>query len=680
MVADVQLSGMSVEDDDVFAWLQTLCETAGGPRGNGIAVPSGDVRIASGCSDVLSLVTDTMKVDEVKVEAMATVEKRLMLSQHPYMRLVAQTTHAHVRSFGDGGWMLLYVIARMCRRTQSADDGSAPPALLSLGADVAKHHLRAFFYDAKAVNTLHVASPPCGVDLVAYASPIVSATSTLHMTETDVAHFTSRLVRLYLTTLPAGSDAQATPKTKAPTFRFQKFLVPACDGHATFFRRADIVDGVFVDWGLPLEHTVWARQRRKREGGSAPLRCAVFEHCIEPDIGTNVALSVREGLDTMRVVATDGASHRTAPFQNMARLTARLLELGVEVLLCQKTVHESVKHALCLKGVLTLDRLSIRHIHAVLHTTNATLLSSNEPSSVQRSTLGVVTSIREVEVSGRPHTLIRGPTPFYTFTLYHCFSHVLDELESVSRRVFAALAALLKGVSQAAHPPLHQRVLPGAGVLPLLLALFLQQRVAVQESVSEACVVLPNGAKIGGALLARCHGTTKLLASALKGWATVVIRNDEAFSSVSDRLTQEYGQVFFEDAVRALQAPLLQVLRGNPSRVVPRDGLPRSALQVHGCDAPPGASACQALRTTVGTACKCRSCKGSASEGVPLSFVSRRAGSPADVLEEVCSFDKDGALLNPAAAPGAHGGKLPVVESANEKLHALLRYGVGTLL
>ncbi|KAJ9469693.1 Thermosome subunit beta [Diplonema papillatum] len=514
-----------MKNEEVIAWLLELCARGLGPHGQGVACVSSIVRVSCDCTEALRQVVEWLKVEKREGSngeegaAASVVKRRLAVAEHPFTKVVFQTIRAHTAAFGDGGWFLLHTTTSLLSWAHQQTEQLPPPLIhfaTTLCRDWSKEVLHADFL-AGRVDTM------CASHLITVASQKFSTNAVLDLSERETAWIASRVTRLFL----AATDVD-TGKIDLSCMRYLKV-----SSHEGSVMDSDLVDGILIDWPLPLECEIMTAQKCKQtedphgaerkeslEGTRVLVgsgRTALFEPCMEPvvtwkygdvvkkplDVGDDVAGWADKCLENPHSAAESVARNQTG-FRNLLDLLAMLKKQGVTVVACQKTIHQAARLWCALNGIVALERLSIRHIDAFRKATGSVLMTDINPETLDPSALGTIHSLSEVSFGGRKYMRIDGTRKVQTLVLRHSQQQCLEELELACERAVKCIISSIK----------DSRVCPGAGVTESAIAAYLDRKVRLADH-SKASLI----ARLPPSATAQVLRVVSAFARALSSWA-----------------------------------------------------------------------------------------------------------------------------------------------------------------
>eukprot|EP01063_Lacrimia_lanifica_P022958 TRINITY_DN30475_c0_g1_i1.p1 TRINITY_DN30475_c0_g1~~TRINITY_DN30475_c0_g1_i1.p1 ORF type:complete len:737 (+),score=218.27 TRINITY_DN30475_c0_g1_i1:1-2211(+) len=711
---------------DVVQWLLGVAAGAAGPHGRGVAMLSGIVNVSAASDEALRMVVEWMHmprgVGETDVAA-----RRLVLSQHPFTKLLQQTVSAHVKRCGGGGWHFLYMAAAMASWGYTVEE-TVPPSVMQYTFDVLRDWTVEFFED-QAVGGRRCRAA-AGRPMAALLATELAANAVLALTPSEAAALASQVVRSVLTVVDP-----ATHKANLECIRYLPVVSEAADPTAS-----ELLDGLVIDWGYPLEVALCygddAALPLPPEGG---YKVCLFSCCVEPEVTYSAAAAGGGGEVTLvEGEGVEGEFERAA-WSRLFAIFERLVSLGVRVVASQKTLHVRLRLWLASRKVVVLERLSIRHIDAFRTATGAVM--HNAPSlGMPETSFGAATVLEEVTfetahsrgAAAKRYIRVSGPgRPVVTHVLRHSHLHFLTELEVQVKRAQRMVASALR----------DPRVVPGGGVTDLALSEYIAARASVAEHATTGAV-----AKLAPHLAADVARVAQQYAAALRGWAGVVaagappgahgapphtaapVLDSIARANVdARRLRDAVACAMGVPPLEAQRAWLLPGPRAVPLRVPVsdpkpgalqdggivaeargsegegeskqqlREGLRRThravmasrrtaaaptwvavAPRLHCCAAPPGCRY-EGGRTVVPGAAPVPPRAGADAPWLALHHRGMRVGGEwvdadadddddgADGLEELCRFGDAGELL----IPEDEGAPLPLVDSTASKAHGL---------
>jgi chaperonin GroEL (HSP60 family) len=407
--------------------------------------------------------------------------------EDPLARVLLELLSTRQARGADGG---LFTVIFATALLRGAAESRMPPriftALLPEALTSCAIHLRSGRCAAAA--PFRVSSLPCLLALVhAVLSPKRVAVGSASPSE--LRHVCLLLVQAFVQSIgsstvdgPPACEPEVSPRPSAPVATAQRLFpgVRMLPLPGRPIGACDLLEGVVLD--VPLPPPLEA-QRSAR-----PLVVALYDVSLVAavsDLGARVVLSDAE---------EDAGDDSAAAGQLFGRFAAALASRGVELLACQKVVPARLQDELTRKGILTLPRLSLRHVGAVRRLSGATPISAMTPP--HDGALGRIGGLVDLNIAGKrylhllpalqeqpaPDSARTQPAsvdgtcggerrrahppsaglPLATLLLFGPSESATEELEVVASTALNALRATLVG-----GPP---RLVAGGGCVEVLLA------------------------------------------------------------------------------------------------------------------------------------------------------------------------------------------------------------------
>ena len=384
----------------------------------------------------------------------------------PVARLLLQQVTTHSRQYGDGGWGLLLLATGLVLHTRR-HLGAVPRPYIEWGLEMSLRWALEFLEDDN--NPTRV--PLCFAeteDLLGLVAAVMGSHPLLELPPEAKAHVYSEILLTFLHTLPSGDGP-------APSARIQQCLQAAPDVLSPL-SHSKVVEGVLVDWDLPLEAALLLPSWRAAAPSAADSvhRVLLFDVCLQPTAGSELVPLVPE------------ARRRGNGAEDWCmRFVEQVKALGVKVLLSQKTIHPTLRLQLLHSSILPLERLSIRHMAAVRDLTGCTVVSDVHPPR-NADVLGTLTSIGEQTIASKRFIHLCNTTkPTYTLFLVGDTRQILNAMEQAALRT---LTVLRSAASQASAPS-GAFGLAGAGAFELHLGEYVSARAShLSKEIPDATV------------------------------------------------------------------------------------------------------------------------------------------------------------------------------------------------
>jgi len=222
-------------------------------------------------------------------------------------------------------------------------------------------------------------------------------------------------------------------------------------------QRSSLFDGVVLDIPLPIHRRIEAlcAPTAPSAGSTSsmsalhaygPLRVILYdinltfaesEH-FSADVGIGIRSSGADDTTDRAATAPARDDYQQHVYGLMRSLCLRWQSVGVTLLACQKVIHPYLQQLCLERGILPLERLSIRHMEAVRQAAGGQVLSAIDEQQVQPQRVGALARLEEKIINRRRFVFL---TP-------------------------AAAAATTPGKPSSSAPPM----IPAAGVTTFLLA------------------------------------------------------------------------------------------------------------------------------------------------------------------------------------------------------------------
>ena len=374
---------------------------------------------------------------------------------HPLSLLLSTSLHSTPQS--DGG---LYTLALACRLISHAALDSAPPLQLVLHShQLALSHL----LDALSASAgLQCAQPLTRLPAVLrFVRSILQSKPVAQLSADDTDYLSVLIVQAVLSTLSVSADGSS----QTAVIRFH-------NGVGLPVRDSELYKGVVLDLDPPPPLSPAAAVLRRYDDVrvllyNTSLTFDPSDHHSDLNIETSAAPSLFSA-STASSAAAGAASPTPASATSITSLAAQLVDtwqsLGVTAVFCQRVMHPVLRFLCHTASILTVDRLSVRHIHAVQSITAATVQSSLS-APLTAAQLGRC-SVEERLVAGRRRLCFESPRtqrPAVTLVLCNHTESALDETRVAVEQAVAALQAAIRDDGQLV-------VVGGGGVVERQLA------------------------------------------------------------------------------------------------------------------------------------------------------------------------------------------------------------------
>ena len=196
--------------------------------------------------------------------------------------------------------------------------------------------------------------------------------------------------------------------------------------------RSSIVEGAVIDIPLPIHRTIHAlcAPSSPQPASSSSLRKYVHlrviiyninltfaesEH-MDADLTLNHNIAEDDNDDADDNEAVDqpkgkGKSYQQSLYGLMRGLVDRWSSLGVTLVCAQKVMHPYLKQCCLERGMLPLERLSIRHVHAVHQVAGGEVLSGIGEQLVRPQAVGTLAALEEKVIARRRYLFLTPEPP-----------------------------------------------------------------------------------------------------------------------------------------------------------------------------------------------------------------------------------------------------------------------------
>jgi hypothetical protein len=398
--------------------------------------------------------------------------------QHPVARVVLDAVCARGRSgMPDGGWLQLLLTTGLVDRSQYvvagplsavlADGACTPAPALELFADVIAVPLLLAGHQV-AMQWIYdfLQHPACPArfevplsslsHLLILCKSILGAKTSIPWRTGDVEHLALLLVTAFVEALP-DDGVPAAAETVDVLSHIRLVVEPGRDLHDSMCLAHTVLLDVPWPFGLASDVT-WSNAR---------TICYNISLCMDEDAhcDLNVVGPLLEETDNVRI-------------QLLEALLTRWQSVGVQIVWCQKLLHPWLKAMLPVKGILGVERLSLRHVATVHRACGGHMLGSVDLDAITPAVLGSVGRVSEwlcgekrwIRLQGSSHSFdaVTGGKPVSTVLIGAPHSLIKEELETVAQSCLTVLAHSLTTPGRL--------VLAGGGATENLLSLYLRMR------------------------------------------------------------------------------------------------------------------------------------------------------------------------------------------------------------
>lgn len=362
----------------------------------------------------------------------------------PIVRLLVQLVDGHRESVGDGGLFAMALAAGLIERGWS----SGHPIPL-----VVQSYRMALTWTVDLMD--QITTKVSWGDMRAMLELVKSSFTARAVTRLSeqTTHFLAvLLVQAFLTGL------EINPKTglvAVPSVRVLSLV-----GKDTM--ASEVLDGVIVDIPLPIG----------APRSLSKVRTVLYN--VNLDLSANEQYSENMHVKIAAVASSplpDSARDWTTTEASktlMHQLADTWTKLGVGLVASQKRIHPYLLHLLITRGIVPLQRLSIRHIQAVHAAIGGKLLGSVRVEALkQEGVLGTLERMDERILSGKRHLYFtKKTTRMSTLVAYSCDKQAADELQEQIEGSLRTLKHFLSTNS----------VLPGGGCFESIASAYLRAR------------------------------------------------------------------------------------------------------------------------------------------------------------------------------------------------------------
>ena len=292
----------------------------------------------------------------------------------PLSLLLVHLLRGHTDRYKEGGLFALLVassLVKACLRLVRLSGHHHQQVAVPHAAISWVYH--ALARESKAF--LQSAACPCGLRpaawrdddtlLTAVASTVIAPRSACRLSPEEVGLVSERVVAAFNLV-----EGRAHPHT-------QHRVTTRCV-HGPSACQAVLLPGVVVELGpdnvrYVKQSIAGSGQRRHLQRPSAPVCVtAVFTESLAGDIAPWAASGV--------LVEDDDEVFQEMGLRRLRAVCARLVATKVDLVVCQRVIHPSVRELLWAEGISTIDRFSLQHIDTLLRLSGASPLPVDDPT------------------------------------------------------------------------------------------------------------------------------------------------------------------------------------------------------------------------------------------------------------------------------------------------------------
>ena len=299
-----------------------------------------------------------------------------------------------------------------------------------------------------------------------------SKQSILQLTPREEQHLALQLLQAFL----KGLRQPSTATTSAPTFHASNIRIQEISGSSV--DHSSVFEGIILDIPLPIHQTI--PDLVESSSAPAPKRAAFLKRYVRlPVILYNINLtfdstehfSKEVHIQQIEATATNpslqlsltsstfpssipSSSFQSALYSRMSSLVSHWSSIGAKLVACQKVIHPYIKELCLARGILPLERLSIRHMEAMREVSQGKVLSGIDTELVRKDVLGAI-GVLEERMIGRRKYLFVSPSassssssppspPICTLLLHSLHSSQLACLTRMTQRILKHLTFLLR--------------------------------------------------------------------------------------------------------------------------------------------------------------------------------------------------------------------------------------------
>lgn len=426
---------------------------------------------------------------------------------HPIAKILSQALRAHNRSYHDHGYSFLFYCTGFVLRLLDQDDQVADNSMSRSGTfeslvttmmNLPKFsHVEAewchrllsnwidqFFDVFPSKRTATVDNIPL---ITQFLCSILSSNHLVNMRDDEVQMLAIQLIKtFYRSVLPTSTTTPNAHRQFQTGPSISHVHIRTVVHPDTDLTQSKLVDGVLLDMTMPIE----ARYLIHKHGNIQNLKVILYDVILDdnatiPSSKFNVSPPENGPNADSKTIVIGGDSSNTTPKSNIESLESRsivfyegwiskLMEMKIGIVACQKTIQPYVKSKLINRGILPLERLSLRHIEQFKQVSQAHVLSELSLHNLDDHTvIGSLKLMNEVLINGRSYIHIEGHeqnNPRTTLILHTAFQHQVSDLEYMCQKALKLLCRIASSGTT--------EMVPAGGISELALAQFLNQKVA----------------------------------------------------------------------------------------------------------------------------------------------------------------------------------------------------------
>ena len=379
----------------------------------------------------------------------------------------------------------LYTLALTCRLISHAFLDAAPPLPVVLHAHqlALEHILTQLSPSGGLLSYQPLTRLPA---VLRFVRSILQSKPTAALSAEDADYLSVLVVQSVLSTLSIGADGSTQPS-----------VIRYYDGVGCGVRESELYGGVILDVDLPP---------LLQPASSLPLSASSSSPREYGDVSvllynTSLTLDPSDHHSELKMETSSTSSSSSSSSSSISSATPLISELiskwqsvGATAVFCQRVMHPMLRFLCHTHNILTVDRLSIRHIHAVQTITAATVQSTltGTPTPAQ---LGHC-HIQQRNIAGRSRLCLSRPQsqqqprqrPAATLVLCHRTESVQSEMRLVVEQAVAALQSAIRDDGQLV-------VVGGGGVVERQLANRLRLWLHERQSRVDRALAASSGRK-----------------------------------------------------------------------------------------------------------------------------------------------------------------------------------------
>nr|XP_054758614.1 molecular chaperone MKKS-like [Lytechinus pictus] len=363
----------------------------------------------------------------------------------PLLKMISTAVEGHLKVYSDGG---LHAALLACSLIQGCWETGLHPmmcvAVNEIMQDICKNTMMSSDSCRIPVNVASMET------LLSLVRPVIASKPGCGLVKRDLRLVAKFIVQSFISSIPSVDHGQ--PLT------IPEVQLIGVEGEMP--SESHIVEGILIEApDIPAFFTKDLQVPRIETGPDAGcVRVVLFNISLSGD---------SEEYTDVRFELAPGVTAEASNLKAMRDLVDQLVDMRVGLIACQKVIHPSIKSYLRQKGILAMDRLSIRHIGAVQQVTGAEVLGSFS-CAVPSSSLGKVSDIQHLVMFDRSYLhLQNNSSSLCTLVLCNHTEQSLEEIKHVCNVAHHTLALTLSDPT----------TVPGAGCLHVILAHHIREQV-----------------------------------------------------------------------------------------------------------------------------------------------------------------------------------------------------------